>query len=66
MPRPITLPEPWRTWAFKIGGVEALAKRLGASIRSVHRWAHGKAVPLHFYQAKIDALKKELDAKKKA
>ena len=42
MARPITLPEPWRSLALKLGGVQALADRLGTTPRTINRWANGK------------------------
>ena len=42
MARPTTLPEPWRSLALKLGGVQALADRLGTTPRTINRWANGK------------------------
>lgn len=56
MPRPTTLPEPWRSLAVKLGSVQALADSLHASPRSVHQWAHGTRKPNGQAQALIDAL----------
>ena len=39
MPRPTALPEPWRSLAAKLGGVEALAKILEVDTRTIRRWA---------------------------
>lgn len=39
MGRPTTLPEPWRSLAEKLGGVEALAEVLDCDVRTVRRWA---------------------------
>ena len=39
MARPTTLPEPWRSLAEKLGGVEALADVLDCDVRTVRRWA---------------------------
>jgi DNA-binding transcriptional regulator YdaS (Cro superfamily) len=54
MPRPTTLPEPWRSLALRLGGVQALADALHASARSVHHWAHGTRKPSRQAQAMID------------
>lgn len=40
-----TLPEPWKTLADRLGGVAPLAEALGASLTTLHRWAHLKQVP---------------------
>ena len=56
MPRPTTLPEPWRSLAAKLGGVGALADALGADRRTVTRWASGDRQPSHTAQIAIDAL----------
>lgn len=45
MPRPSTLPEPWRTLAEKLGGVQALANALHSSTRTINRWANGQRIP---------------------
>jgi len=42
MSRPTTLPEPWRSLAEKLGGVQALADRLGITTRTINRWANGQ------------------------
>ena len=60
MPRPTTLPEPWRSLAAKLGGVQALADRLHASTRSIHQWAHGERRPNRQAQALIDRLMRSL------
>ena len=39
MARPTTLPEPWRSLAAKLGGVQALAEVLDCNERTVRRWA---------------------------
>ena len=56
MPRPTTLPDPWRSLAAKLGGVQALADALHASPRSIHQWAHGTRKPSRQAQVLIDAL----------
>lgn len=45
MPRPSTLPEPWRSMADKLGGVQALADALHSDPRTINRWATGERVP---------------------
>lgn len=45
MPRPTTLPDPWRSLAAKLGGVQALADALGAGLRTVNDWAAGRRSP---------------------
>lgn len=45
MPRPTTLPEPWRSLAEKLGGVQALADALLCSPVTLWRWAHGTQIP---------------------
>lgn len=45
MPRPTSLPEPWRSLADKLGGVQALADVLLCDPRSIHRWACGERKP---------------------
>jgi hypothetical protein len=42
MGRPVSMPEPWRSLAGKMGGVKALAKAFGAPERSLRRWATGE------------------------
>ena len=43
MPRPIALPEPWKTLAEKLGGVGALAESLGGvDPTTLRRWARGR------------------------
>lgn len=56
MPRPSTLPEPWRTLAVRLGGVQALADALHSSPRTVHQWAHGQRRPQGPARAAIQAL----------
>jgi len=56
MPRPTTLPEPWRSLAGRLGGVQTLADALHSSPRTVHQWAHGKRKPQGPAQAAIEAL----------
>ena len=45
MPRPTTLPEPWRSLALRVGGVEALAEALHSNVSTVRRWAHEERSP---------------------
>ena len=45
MPRPTTLPEPWRSLAAKLGGVQALADALHSDARTVRRWSIGERIP---------------------
>jgi len=45
MPRPPTLPEPWRSLALQVGGVEALAEALHSNVSTVRRWAHEERSP---------------------
>ena len=45
MPRPTTLPEPWRSLAERLGGVGALAETLGATRRTLDHWARGDRTP---------------------
>ena len=45
MGRPPTLPEPWRSLAAKLGGVEALAAALGTTRRTLDHWARGDRHP---------------------
>ena len=45
MSRPSTLPEPWRSLADKLGGVQALADVLLCDVRTVRRWANGETKP---------------------
>jgi len=42
MTRKITLPEPWKSLAVKMGGVGKLADYLGVAPNTLYRWAHGK------------------------
>jgi predicted transcriptional regulator len=42
MPRPTTLPEPWRSLAANLGGVQALADALGVVPLTVRRYASGE------------------------
>jgi hypothetical protein len=47
MSRPTTLRSPWRELAAKLGGVEALATRLGVSTRAISYWsAPGQKRPM--------------------
>lgn len=45
MPRPSTLPEPWRSLATRLGGVSELAKALGTVPRTINDWAMGTRTP---------------------
>ena len=56
MTRPTTLPEPWRTLAARLGGVQALADALHSSTRAVRQWAHGQRRPQGPARAAIEAL----------
>ena len=42
MPRPTTLPEPWRSLAANLGSVQALADGLGVTPLTVRRYASGE------------------------
>jgi transcriptional regulator with XRE-family HTH domain len=54
--RPTTLPEPWRSLAAKLGGVQALAEALGTSRRTLDHWARGDRTPGGTAQVAISAL----------
>lgn len=41
----ITLPQPWRSLAYKVGGVGLLAKRLNVSRQVIYNWANGADCP---------------------
>ena len=56
MPRPTTLPEPWRSLAEKLGGVQSLAEALHSDTSAVRRWATGGRTPGGPAQALIAAL----------
>ena len=56
MPRPTTLPEPWRSLAEKLGGVQALADALHSDPSAVRRWATGDRTPGGPARALIEAL----------
>ena len=56
MARPSTLPEPWRTLAARLGGVQALADALHSSTRAVRQWAHIQRIPQGPARAAIAAL----------
>ena len=61
MPRPTTLPEPWRSLAAELerrwladaghdgqscpGGVTLAAEALRCSVRTLRNWAHGETTP---------------------
>ena len=55
MGRPPTLPEPWRSLALRVGGVEALAEALHSNVSTVRRWAHEERSPNGPAQALIRA-----------
>lgn len=42
MARPSTLPEPWRSLALELGGVQALADALGVTPLTIRRYASGE------------------------
>ena len=56
MPRPTSLPEPWRSLALRVGGVEALAEALHSNVSTVRRWAHEERSPAGPARALIRAL----------
>lgn len=45
MPRPTTLPAPWCHLVARLGSVEALAKALCCSPRTLNRWARRETTP---------------------
>ena len=45
MGRPTTIPEPWRSLAARLGGLQALASALHSDPRTVTRWAAGDREP---------------------
>lgn len=45
MPRPTTLPEPWRSMAERLGGVQALADALHSAPRTIRQWAQHERTP---------------------
>lgn len=53
MGRPMTMPEPWRTLAAKVGGAAILAAALGVSRRQLLRWAKGERAPSEFTRAAV-------------
>jgi uncharacterized membrane-anchored protein len=56
MPRPTTLPEPWRSLAERLGGVQALADALHSAPRTIRQWAHHERTPGRLASAAILAL----------
>ena len=56
MGRPPTLPEPWRSLAARLGGVEALAAALGTTRRTLDHWARGDRSPSGTSRQAIRAL----------
>ena len=56
MPRPTTLPEPWRSLADALGGVQALSEELHSDPRTIRRWAAAERTPGGPARALIDAL----------
>lgn len=56
MGRPPNLPEPWRSMAAKLGGVQALADALLCGVATLRRWAHGQTKPDRRAQELIDRL----------
>jgi hypothetical protein len=54
MPAPTKLPQPWRSLADKLGGVQALADALGTSPRTIRKWAHQERSPGKTAQIAID------------
>jgi hypothetical protein len=53
MSRPTTLPQPWRSLADKLGGVQALADALCCDPVTLRRWANGSQTPNRATQAWI-------------
>ena len=70
MPRPTTLPEPWRSLAAELerrwldthpgqscpGGVTLAAEALEPSAKAVYQWAHGQRAPRGPARRLIDQL----------
>ena len=56
MPRPVSLPEPWRSLALRLGSVEALASELHSNPSTIRRWAHQERSPNGPARALIRAL----------
>ena len=72
MPRPTTLPEPWRSLAAELerrwladaghdgqscpGGVTLAAEALESSTKAVYQWAHGQRAPRGPARRLIDQL----------
>ena len=61
MSRKITLPEPFRSLAAKLGSVQALADALGVTTRTLNRWAKGEhpmgGPAQKLYQILLEALR---------
>lgn len=45
MTRPMNIPDPWRSLAVKLGGVQLLADALHSSPRTINRWANSQRMP---------------------
>lgn len=58
MPRPSTLPEPWRSLALKLGSVQALADALGVHRSAINRYALGQMKMKKSVQILFDQLLK--------
>ena len=56
MPRPLALPEPWRSLALRHGGEGRLSTVLAVGPRSVYRWAHGGSRPIAVHRRQLRAL----------
>ena len=54
MPNITTLPSPWLEMSERAGGVTALASELGIERMTLHRWAHGKAVPTKLVRQNVN------------
>ena len=59
MARPTTLPEPWRSMAAKLGGVQALADALGVTPLTIRRYASGEIKMGGAARKLFDALRRE-------
>lgn len=49
--RPLAIPSPWRELALAVGGLKALADRLGVTTKTVRRWSRGSAPTLAHWKA---------------
>lgn len=56
MSRNTTLPEPWRSLAEKLGGVQAVADALGVCPRQIYSWAHRQRLPSKTARIAISSL----------